>query len=381
VATLSLCLIVRDAQRPLDAALASAAPFVDEMVVVDTGSRDGSREVASRHGAKVVEFPWCDDFSAARNHSLDHAGGDWIFWMDADDVLPPESGGLLQQAIAGCPQRDAAFWVTVEEAVPARRGRPGRVMGHAHVKLFPNHPRLRFRYRIHEQLTPALKELGIPIRPSGAVVRHAHADRSPAGERARAERNLRLALLDLAERPDDPFVWLSVGMSYLHAPQGLAQAEAYLRRAAEGLTDRSPTQLNAYLYLGQALGLAGRPDEEEAVYREALVKFPDDGSLLLRLGGMCERSGRLEEAAELYRRLLRQGKGRLTVVHPRDLAVQAALRLGQVYVRQGQVRQAERLWMEAARKHPQAVVLRRALLGLHSRFPSLVVQPRPPQAP
>lgn len=379
--TLSLCLIVRDAEGPLAAALASAAPFVEEMVVVDTGSRDASREVAARHGARLVEFPWCDDFSAARNHSLAHARGDWIFWMDADDVLPPASGQRLRQAIASTPNRDAAFWVTVEEVVPAHRGRPSRIMGHAHVKLFPNHPQIRFRYRIHEQVTPALKQLGIPVRPSGAVVRHAHADRSLKGERARAERNLRLAHLDLAERPGDPFVWLSVGMSYLYAPQGLAQAEAYLRQAAEGLADRSPTQLNALLYLGQALAKAGRANDEEAVYRAALVKFPDDGSLLFRLGHLCERSGRPEEAAELYQRVLQRGKGRLTVVHPRDLAVQAALRLGQVYLRRGKVRQAERLWLEAARRHPQAVVLRQALLRLYTRFPTLVVQPRPPQSP
>ena len=379
--TLSLCLIVRDAQGPLAAALASVAPFVEEMVVVDTGSRDGSRAVAARHGARVLEFPWCDDFAAARNCSLQHARGDWIFWMDADDVLPPASGQRLRQAVAKTPQRDAAFWVTVEEVVPARQGYPGRIMGHAHVKLFPNHPQIRFRYRIHEQITPSLKELGIPVRPSGAVVRHAHADRSPAGERARAERNLRLAQLDLVERPDDPFVWLSVGMSYLYAPQGLARAEAYLRQAAEGLADGSPTQLNALLYLGQALARAGRPDEEEAVYRQALVQFPDDGSLLFRLGYLCERSGRLNEAAEHYQRVLQRGKGRLTVVHPRDLAVQAALRLGQLYVRGGRVRDAERLWLAAARRYPQAVALRRALLALYTRFPTLVVQPRPPRPP
>src|SRR5262245_2499464 len=81
--TLSLCLIVKNGGAALASALSSAKPFMDEMVVVDTGSTDDSRQTATSLGAKVSEFPWCDDFSAARNCSLAHATGDWIFWMDA----------------------------------------------------------------------------------------------------------------------------------------------------------------------------------------------------------------------------------------------------------------------------------------------------------
>lgn len=380
MSTLSLCLIVRDAEGPLAAALESAAPFVDDMVVVDTGSRDGSRQVATARGARVVEFPWCDDFSAARNYSLAHARGAWIFWMDADDVLPAASGQRLRDAIDACPQRDTAFWVTVEEVVPARPGRKGWVMRHAQVKLFPNHPAIRFQYHVHEQVTPALQRLGIPVRHSGATVQHAHADRTAAGERARIERNLRLALLDLAERPDDPFVWLSLGATYLYMPQGLAEAERYLRQAAAALRAGSPTQLNAYLYLGQALGQAGRRGEEEAVYRAALAEFPDDGSLLLRLGGLCQRQGRWAEAAGMYERLLAVGKGRLTVIHPRDLALEAVLRLGHAYVQLGRVPQAEKLWLKAFAQHPGEASLQHALLELQLRFPTLVVGARRPKA-
>ena len=189
--------------------LASAEPFVDEIIVVDTGSRDGTRDVARAFAARLFEFAWCDDFSAARNHSLEQATGDWILWIDADDVLPPESGAELRRHMTECPEKNAAFWATIEEAAPPKPGRPSRVMGHAHVKLFPRHPGIRFQYRVHEQVVAGDPRLGLPIRPTTAVLRHAHADRSPAAERARAERNLRLAYLDLRERPRDPFVWLS----------------------------------------------------------------------------------------------------------------------------------------------------------------------------
>src|SRR3954465_5602757 len=106
---LSLCMIVRDAEQSLREALASVRPFVDEMVVVDTGSVDSTRRIAEQEGARVFDFIWRDDFSAARNYWLQQAAGDWIFWMDADDVLPPQSGHELRRLIDNYPDRDRAF--------------------------------------------------------------------------------------------------------------------------------------------------------------------------------------------------------------------------------------------------------------------------------
>src|SRR5262249_33909437 len=146
------------------------------------------------HEARVFDFIWEDDFSAARNYSLAQAKGDWILWMDADDILPPASGRELRRVIAACPQRNAAFWVTIEE-VAARKNGPPRVMGHAHLKLFPRDPRIRFKYRVHEQVAPALRAIGLPLKRTTAIVRHANAERSVASQRVRFERNLRLARL------------------------------------------------------------------------------------------------------------------------------------------------------------------------------------------
>src|SRR5687767_4841401 len=118
--TLSLCMIARDAERTLPRALKSARPFMDEIVVVDTGSLDSTRRVAEEFGARVFDFPWCDSFSAARNHSLEQATGDWVFWMDADDLLPQASGFELRRLVDAHPNRNAAFWVTVQEARPGK---------------------------------------------------------------------------------------------------------------------------------------------------------------------------------------------------------------------------------------------------------------------
>ena len=88
---LSLSMIVRDEQENLDACLRSVADFVDEMVVVDTGSRDGTVAVAEGWGARVHHLPWPGDFAPARNHALAKTRGDWVQGL----------AGLRQEALVG----------------------------------------------------------------------------------------------------------------------------------------------------------------------------------------------------------------------------------------------------------------------------------------
>ena len=75
-------------RRTLPACLESIRPWVDEMVIVDTGSVDDTPRIVESFGGRLFHFPWCDDFSAARNESLRHARGEWVFWMDSDDTIP-----------------------------------------------------------------------------------------------------------------------------------------------------------------------------------------------------------------------------------------------------------------------------------------------------
>ena len=98
---LSLCMIVRDNERTIRPCLESIRPWVDEMIVVDTGSTDKTPEICRELGAKIFHFPWCDDFSAARNESLKYATGEWLFWMDSDDTIPAECGRKLRELADG----------------------------------------------------------------------------------------------------------------------------------------------------------------------------------------------------------------------------------------------------------------------------------------
>ena len=89
MSTISLCMIVRDEEDVLGRCLESVADLVDEIVIVDTGSKDKTREIAWRYTDKIYDFEWIDDFSAARNYSFSQASCEYCMWLDADDVLEP----------------------------------------------------------------------------------------------------------------------------------------------------------------------------------------------------------------------------------------------------------------------------------------------------
>ena len=135
-ADISLCMIVRDEERVLGECLQSARPFFREIIIVDTGSIDRTREIAREAGARVYEFPWTESFSHARNESLKYAQGKWIFWLDADDTLPFAAGEAILNAALSAPLPTgrhpvprclpAGFW----RSHPAgTQGRDGRTRG------------------------------------------------------------------------------------------------------------------------------------------------------------------------------------------------------------------------------------------------------------
>ena len=116
---LSLCMIARNEEARIKNCLESIAPHVDEMIVVDTGSTDRTREIAQACGAQVYDFPWVESFAEARNQSLAQANGSWIYWMDADDIISAECGRGLRELIRRHPDRNAAYQVQVR--IPRER--------------------------------------------------------------------------------------------------------------------------------------------------------------------------------------------------------------------------------------------------------------------
>jgi GT2 family glycosyltransferase/tetratricopeptide (TPR) repeat protein/2-polyprenyl-3-methyl-5-hydroxy-6-metoxy-1,4-benzoquinol methylase len=298
---LSLSMIVRDSARTLAACLESIRPWVDEMVVVDTGSLDDTPRIVERYGGRLFHFPWCDDFSAARNESLWHARGEWVFWMDSDDTIPADCGRKLRALVRRqIPPSVVGFVVQVHCPGPGEDGDPGSDLTVVdHVKLLRNRPDLRFDGRIHEQILPAIRRIGGEVAWTDLYVVHSGSDQSPEAQGKKRQRDLRLLELELAERPDHPFTLFNLGMTHVHGSR-FSEAADYLRRAiARSGSDDSHLR-KAFALLVYAEMRTGARDQALQTCRRGRAQFPHDVELRFREGVLLHEMGRLHEARRAY---------------------------------------------------------------------------------
>ena len=222
---LSVCLITKNEQRYIAQCLKSIRDVADQIVVVDTGSSDRTIEIAKELGAEVHRFDWCDDFSSARNAGLEHARGDWILVIDADEELDASSHDLLRKAIrtAGV----IAWRLPLNDAGKDKEG------SHYVPRLFRNVPGAHFVGRIHEHAFGSLQTLqqewGLENRLGEPRLIHHGYTAQVVKDRSKVQRNLRLLDRAIEEQPDDVGLRMSYGLDLVRSQQLDAGLEEYTK--------------------------------------------------------------------------------------------------------------------------------------------------------
>jgi tetratricopeptide (TPR) repeat protein len=216
VARISLCLIAKDEEQMLPGCLASVEGAVDEIVLVDTGSTDRTREIARAAGARVFEQPWRGDFSAPRNEAARHATGDWILVLDADERLAPGAGAALRAAVIGAawdvgflPLHNAVRLDARPEDVvsgAARSGTPALLP-----RLLRNADGLAWEGLIHEEVLTWLIRRGGKTSQVAADIVHLGQVAELRAARGKRRRNLEMLRKRCELEPDSttPFAYLA----------------------------------------------------------------------------------------------------------------------------------------------------------------------------
>ncbi|MBL1212496.1 MAG: glycosyltransferase [Ignavibacteriae bacterium] len=192
---LTLSMIVKNEEQFLPGCLESVQGIADEIVVVDTGSTDSTKRIAEEHGAKVYDFVWVDDFSAARNFALQKSTGNWILYLDADERLTESSVEELKEII----EKDKNLAVNcLIDCIDNHNNKASVIK---YTRLFRNNPKLKFKGKVHEQIVTSLKELNYKTVESNIKILHLGYDIPKAELEKKAERNLALLLKEFAEKP------------------------------------------------------------------------------------------------------------------------------------------------------------------------------------
>jgi tetratricopeptide (TPR) repeat protein len=308
---LSLCMIVRDEEEMLPRSLAAVADAVDEIVVVDTGSRDRTVEIARSFGATVVEREWTGSFADARNASIEAASGDWLLFLDADEVLDPADAPLLRE-LTGRTWREAFYLVETNHT--GELG-DGTAVTHNALRLFRNRPEYRFEGRVHEQIAHNLPS-GLPerIEPTRVRVDHYGYLGAVRDAKEKSRRNIELLRGQLAEAGAagaNPFFHFNLGSELAAAGDAAGACEQFERAWAllgeDPARAERPFTPSLTVRSAKALRFCGRLAEAEARAVEGLAMFDDLTDLVFERALVAAAEGDVERAVTLLEECLERG--------------------------------------------------------------------------
>jgi tetratricopeptide (TPR) repeat protein len=299
---LALAMIVKDEAENLPVSLGSVRDLCRQMVVVDTGSSDGTEAVAADLGAEVYHWTWQNDFAAARNFALEQVREPWVLVLDADEELAPVEADQNRLAEAVLNPSAYAYNLRVVSLLG-----DGSEVSEAYVtRLFRHRPDIRYEGAVHEQILPSLHRSGLRMDRLDVRIIHTGYLSEVIARRGKLDRNRRLLLAELEQRPEDHYVHFQLGQCYLGLNEGdlaVAAFEAALHWAPLG------QELRPVYYLGLARAhlQAGRPQRALRVVREGLWHYPDYTDLEFLRGQIWLTLGRLADARTAFLRCLDLG--------------------------------------------------------------------------
>ena len=296
----NLCMIVKNEESKLSKCLSSAKKFVNEIVILDTGSTDKTVKIAQGYGAKIHHFEWCNDFSAARNEALKYVTGDWVLILDADETLAPEIIPQLREAI----QREEYLLINlVRDEIGAAQSPYSMVS-----RLFRNHPEIRFSRPYHALVDDSISEI-LRKEPQwqigyiqGIAILHSGYQQNEITKKNKLVKAQATMEEFFANNPDDAYVCSKLGALYMDLgkiPQGIQ----LLSKGVSVSGENYDVLYELYYHLGIAYTrLKNYPQAIE--HYQAAIKLPIYPIIKLgaynNLGNLLKEKGDLKGAKTAY---------------------------------------------------------------------------------
>lgn len=308
---ITLSMIVKNEEKMLEGCLESVQGLVDEIIIVDTGSEDNTKLIAKKYNAKIFDFKWIDDFAAARNESLKHSNGKWILYLDADERIDRSILNIdkLRNDLKSADNNLGGIIVTIESDHSNMDGSSEKHRG-GYPRLFRNlgFPKIYFKGRVHEQITPSLMENNLGMMKSDIKIIHEGYNIPEELMQKKLKRNYTLLLKHVQEEPLNGYAWYQLGQT-LGRMQLLKESQDAIEMSIKCGTLSDSVYASAASTLAQYSG--NKKEYEKALYwaEESLSKAPNQiyglnlkGYALLELGRKKEAKEIFLKAHELWKR-------------------------------------------------------------------------------
>ena len=314
--SISLCIVARNEASFINDCIRSASSICDEVILVDTGSTDATREIARKAGARVVRKPWPGDLGRAHALPLACARCDWVLSLDGDELLHPDSGDKIRALTASRSHEGYLFtirnylydpntkWRGVDSSDPLVKGALGYCPNVA-VRLFRRREAYRYEGHVHQSIASSILARGGKIGVTDVPIHHYGLIRF---DRAKSPFYAALARRQVVQTPASARAWIDLGIAFLEDKHSAAPAAAAAFYYARSLGER-PT---ASYFLGRALiemrqSAAAIPFLQEAIRgnpRDELIFF-DRADAWELLAAAFELTGNADRARNAYRQALR----------------------------------------------------------------------------
>jgi tetratricopeptide (TPR) repeat protein len=297
---LSACLIVRNEEQRLRSCLESIEDLVDEIVVVDTGSEDRTKEIARKFNARVFDFPWRNDFAAARNEAHRHARGDWILSIDADETAQAGARQTLRHLLSD--DTKGGYYVLFR--------RRANLTPNWQMKLYRNHPGLRHKSIIHEAVLPeqVRSHTGRRLGHCPLLIEHSGYDGDLEDKHRRNLPLLRRALEHEPDHPDKAFIWRHLA-DIQEARGDLQRAADSRSRAAKVLQRKGELHpVDSAIHLGILTRRAHQKEDIGPLLADVSRLFPNNLQLSWIRGRWLMDRGEYSQAIPCFEELIEKGK-------------------------------------------------------------------------
>lgn len=209
---ISVSMIVKNESKTLKDTLESIKNIADEIIIVDTGSVDNTIEIAKNYTDKIFSLDWVNDYSYARNYSLDKCVGNWVFYIDADEVIAKQSAQQFRNTIKLAGEKDGLLITKIINYGLDDNGNKFEYIGQ-YPRIFRNigFPLVHFFGRIHEQIGPSLINYNYEMKNTNLELIHSGYFKSKEEMNAKVKHNLQTLADHIQEDSSNGYTWYQLG--------------------------------------------------------------------------------------------------------------------------------------------------------------------------